>query len=235
MLGDMSTLGGRIAQALQKKNGGNQSELARYVGVTPQAVQQWISGETSPRGKRLARIADFLGVSPVALQYGEGYAAPDQLPAGAVAEAAGPYRAAVLQVPVLNVEGSMGAGRLAPAHESVVDFMRLSEQWLRRNLVVSSLQALRVVTAYGDSMDPTFTDGDLLLADTGVTEIKIDAVYVIGRGDELFIKRVQRRLDGAVIIKSDNPLYESYVVPPGEADQLRVLARVVWAWNGKKL
>src|SRR5699024_4533772 len=26
MLGDMSTLGGRIAQALQKKNGGNQSE-----------------------------------------------------------------------------------------------------------------------------------------------------------------------------------------------------------------
>ena len=40
----------RISDLLQAKNGGNQSELARYVGVSPQAVQQWISGETSPRG-----------------------------------------------------------------------------------------------------------------------------------------------------------------------------------------
>lgn len=67
----MSTLGERIAKKLQIKNGGNQSELARYVGVSSQAVQQWISGDTQPRDKRLEKIAEFLGTTAVALKYGE--------------------------------------------------------------------------------------------------------------------------------------------------------------------
>ena len=60
----------RISDLLLAKNGGNQSELARYVGVSPQAVQQWISGETSPRGKNLTKLAEFLGVTPARIQYG---------------------------------------------------------------------------------------------------------------------------------------------------------------------
>ena len=50
---------------------GNQSELARFCGLSPQAVQKWISGETAPRGKNLIKAAEFLGVSPIELQFGE--------------------------------------------------------------------------------------------------------------------------------------------------------------------
>lgn len=53
-------IGQRISSLLQDKNGGNQSELARYVGVTPQAVQQWVAGETSPRGNNFRKVAEFL-------------------------------------------------------------------------------------------------------------------------------------------------------------------------------
>ena len=63
-------IGERIEKLLQAKNGGNQSELARFVGVTPQAVQQWISGDTAPKGKNLEKVADFLCVSRAFLSYG---------------------------------------------------------------------------------------------------------------------------------------------------------------------
>jgi SOS-response transcriptional repressor LexA len=69
-LGKMD-LAERLAALLEEKNGGNQSELARVVDVTPQAVQQWMSGKTAPRGRNLAKVAEFLGVTPAFLQYGE--------------------------------------------------------------------------------------------------------------------------------------------------------------------
>jgi SOS-response transcriptional repressor LexA len=61
----------RIAELLSAKNGGNQSELARYAGVSPQAVQQWLAGETSPRGKNLAKVAGFFEISVKDLTYGD--------------------------------------------------------------------------------------------------------------------------------------------------------------------
>lgn len=40
-----------------------QTSLAEVMGVTPQAVQQWVSGQTAPRGKRLEQLAKILDVS----------------------------------------------------------------------------------------------------------------------------------------------------------------------------
>ncbi len=48
----------------------NQSQLAELVGVSPQAVQQWESGATQPRGKRLNKIADVLKLPPALMHFG---------------------------------------------------------------------------------------------------------------------------------------------------------------------
>lgn len=40
----------------------NQTELARFVGVTPQAVQQWVAGVTQPSPARIEKVAQFFGV-----------------------------------------------------------------------------------------------------------------------------------------------------------------------------
>ena len=48
----------------------SQSELARKVGVTPQAVQKWEKAKTVPRGYTLQKLADVLGVSPAYIQFG---------------------------------------------------------------------------------------------------------------------------------------------------------------------
>ena len=52
----------KIKQAMDRI-GMNQTELAVKVNVTPQAVQQWISGKTMPKGKRLLLLSKVLGVS----------------------------------------------------------------------------------------------------------------------------------------------------------------------------
>lgn len=51
----------RRLQLIQDQTGWNLSEIARRVAVTPQAVQQWAKGETTPRGERLKRLAAVTG------------------------------------------------------------------------------------------------------------------------------------------------------------------------------
>jgi SOS-response transcriptional repressor LexA len=60
----------RLTTLLHAKNGGNQSEMARHIGVSPQAVQKWLAGLAEPRGRNLEMAADYLGVTPAALKFG---------------------------------------------------------------------------------------------------------------------------------------------------------------------
>lgn len=92
-----------------------------------------------------------------------------------------------------DVAGSMGLGKLVNQFPDVIDTMRVSKEWLSRNVIYSSLDNLALITGLGDSMQGTFSDGDVLLVDRGVTEVKLDAVYVLSLHDELYIKRLQRR------------------------------------------
>jgi phage repressor protein C with HTH and peptisase S24 domain len=72
--------------------------------------------------------------------------------------------------------------------------------------------------------------------DRGVNEISMDGVFVLSRNGELFIKRVQRRMrDGAIIIKSDNALFEPETIENAERERLEILGRVLWVWRGAKL
>lgn len=84
-------------------------------------------------------------------------------------------------------------------------------------------------------MEPTFSDGSILLVDRGITAIKTDGVYVLAKNDAIFVKRVQRNFDGSLAIKSDNPNYDNLKLSAKEQNDLSVLGRVLTAWNPKKL
>ncbi len=57
------TLGRRI-KALMDARGFDQSQVARRLGIEPQSVQQWIRGQTAPRGYRIQALAALLDVEP---------------------------------------------------------------------------------------------------------------------------------------------------------------------------
>lgn len=59
----------RLAEA-RMNVGLNQTELAKRLGVSAQSVQQWESGNTAPRSKRMQSLAWTLGVSQEWLAFG---------------------------------------------------------------------------------------------------------------------------------------------------------------------
>lgn len=141
----------------------------------------------------------------------------------------------VVHVPLLANAGSMGPGTDIQHDDILVGQIALSEQWVSRRLQPTHLNALRFIHAYGDSMSPTFEDGDILLVDTGIRDPKIiDGVYVMAANDRVYIKRVRQRMDGVVEISSDNATVKTVDVLNGD-HRIDILGRVVWCWNGRKL
>jgi len=47
-------------------------ELSRALGVSEQAIAQWLSGETQPTGKNAAQLEDLLGIPMRAWQEASG-------------------------------------------------------------------------------------------------------------------------------------------------------------------
>lgn len=138
-------------------------------------------------------------------------------------------------VPVLNIIASAGPGAVMPWGEEVIHHMRLSKHWLRNNTRATSFDRLAIITAKGDSMVPTFDDGSVLLVDTAITNMKIEGIYTIARGDDLYIKRVQRNLDGSYDVISDNKAYSQQRIEDPHKEGFMVLGRVMVAWNPRKL
>lgn len=228
---------------------GGQSELARRVSkilgreVKPQVIQ-YLANAEAEKPARSSRytwaIAQAANVNESWLARGIGAANANDPPAARETPSLyvvspAEHDSAALLLPKFNAVGSAGRGRFPPDYDEVVDTLTISGPWARKNLAFTSVDKLAVLTAYGDSMEPTFSGGDPLLVDTGVREIKIDAVYVLLRDDELFVKRVQRQLDGRLKIISDNKNYESQVLSNGERGSFDVLGRVIYCWKGKRL
>lgn len=140
-----------------------------------------------------------------------------------------------ISVRLLANSGSMGAGCDTLPDDVLVGQISLSPEWVRGRIRPSSVDALRFIHAYGDSMCPTFADGDVLLVDTGAKDpSRADGVYVLSTPARVFIKRVTSRFDGGFDVSSDNPAVKVISSLNGE-HAVNVLGRVVWVWNGKRL
>ena len=81
-------------------------------------------------------------------------------------------------------------------------------------------------------MSPTIRNGDAVLVDSGVTSVEADAIYFFQLAGQLYIKRIQRTLDGLAII-SDNAQYREIQVPYSRQGELLILAQVIYWWNGR--
>lgn len=206
----------RLDRLLQAKNGGNQSEMARYVGVTPQAVQKWIAGVTEPRGKNLEMAADFLGVSQVFLRFGLHSAA--DVASGATDSAPAEYPAGLRPVTVSNdgdenpdlvkvkkVKIRVQAGLTGFQVETdkrdggLTDVPR---RWVEKNGFAA--ERLYSIEVHGESMEPSLYDGDTVVVNTADTKPVDGSVYVFNYEGEVVVKRLEK--EGPMwYLASDNP------------------------------
>lgn len=94
-----------------------------------------------------------------------------------------------------------------------------------------------LVTLYADgfSMAPYINDGDAILIDRGQTQVIDNEIYAIDYGGELRLKRLQKRYDGGVLIKSDSPDQARYPIESlsgDEANHIKILGRFIWRGGG---
>lgn len=229
------------------------AEIAGVCSVSRPTVSNWFNNpeKVATISRKHAELLNEhfrLGVSPAWLAEGEGKRVklliPPPInpswesPASPTPHSVTPSPipgAPAIRVPLLANAGSMGPGTEVQHDDVLVGHIALSEQWVQRRIQPTSQAALRFIHAYGDSMHPTFEDGDVLLVDTGMRDPKaIDGVYVMAANNRVYIKRVRQRMDGVVEISSDNSTVKTVDVLNGNSS-IDVLGRVVWCWNGRKL
>lgn len=218
--------------------------LAELSGVPQPTISRILNGQHGdPRTKTLERLASALNVSLRQLR--EPDLSDINVEVGATDGHQKRFFAGIktfdrmssdnkIQIPKLAAAPSMGSGEpLTYDGDQIIDFLPVSKIWLERN-VKAKPNNLRVITGAGDSMHPTFSDGDMLLVDISKTRTDIDGVYVLSAHDRLFIKRVRQRMDGHFEVSSDNPTVKTVDILNGD-HEIQVHGRVVWAWNGKTL
>ena len=131
-------------------------------------------------------------------------------------------------VPRIGTRADAGPGALVQIADGDVSYFGFHSAWLRAQGVEPS--SVRLLDIHGDSMLPTFKDGDTVLVDTGIDRIVDSRIYAVVFSGLLIVKRVILKRDGSVILRSDNrDIYEDELVPSGEVAELHVAGRVFWA------
>jgi len=84
-----------------------------------------------------------------------------------------------------------------------------------------------IIYAKGDSMAPTINDKDKLLVEEWENkQISDNKIYVFCYKTEVFVKRLSKNLD-EIIIKSDNPDYNTRVIKGENINDIRIIGEIV--------
>lgn len=225
-------IGERLAAEMERL-GLSEGELGRRSGVNQPTIHRIITGDSkNPRQDNVEKIAKALGLTSDWLwRGGDREKGSNVISANFAAKAKGD-----IDIPQYDVVGSMGPGKVAPSdYIETIKKITVRTEYLREQGVnFSRAENLAVVTGFGESMEKTFTSGDPLIIDKGVNEVIVDGVYLFSLDGVLYIKRLQR-LPKMIRMISDNDAFPPYDIKGAELESLIVHARVLLAWNARKL
>lgn len=218
----MTTLADRMKLALSNAHI-SQSDLARRIGISPASVNNWVTGATkSLKAETASKAAASLNVSTQWLISGVGEMTGNQQQ--------DPRNRDYVALRKFDVAASCGPGAFEdPA--SQIEELVVSREWFAENISPVRTSGYDLITARGDSMEPTFANGDMLVIDTLDKDMKArDGCYVFFYDGFLYAKRVQITPNGFLII-SDNSLYKSFEIPFTTTLVLAVFGRIVKSLN----
>lgn len=205
--------------------GRSRNAFAKMYGIGESTFRSYFEG-SMPSLDKAAIIAEGAEVSLVWLATGNGPMRPKGVVPQPMLNDQPRFAADLAMIPHLNIQASAGAGMLNH-HEDTVGFLAFQASWLSRKGI--NPQNARVLTAHGDSMEPTIRDGDVLLVDTSIDAVINHGIYVLVFAGMLLVKRLSKKLDGSVIIRSDNrETYDDEIVPVENLTDLIIAGRVMW-------
>ena len=180
-------IGKRIAM-LRRERGYNQDTLAEMANLNRVTLARYETGVIEPGAMALSRIADALGVSS-----DEILCRTEKLP---------PFIPIVRDaVPVI---GEIACGTPITAEQNIDEYAPLPD----------GVRADFALRCRGDSMSPTFRDGDLVLI-RQQPEVSNGQIAAVGINGEATLKHFYRSATGVTCV-SDNPDFAPMFFPAGE-------------------
>ncbi len=190
-------------------------ELGRK--VSPQQISSWERGDYFPSHRNLSAISEILGVAPVAHSLVQSLRS-----VGIGGDTTGNLAHEFSMV--VKKKGAISAGPgLTPTDQ--VDFqLAFRNDWLEKYGGVNQLVALEVE---GDSMAPELKEKDVVLINKNIKEVSLGGgLYAIKWKGNILVKRLQvNPQTGTVLIKSDNPSYETLET---NLDDIEIEGKIIW-------
>ena len=186
------------------------TEIAKKMGLVPQAVQQWTHGKCMPRGERLYMLAQILEVEPN-IFFQEKSLNSDQI--------ATQYESTDKRY--LYIENFLFSNKPAP-----IKMLAVERHSLGNILGQSESADLRVIAVTDDSMSPTLKNGDAVIMNIKINEMDGDGLYCFTLKNSFYIKRLQRVPEGILVI-SDNKMYQNFVVAEDSPDKIQINGKIM--------
>lgn len=205
----------RIGRAISRI--GSKKKACLLCSVSFDQLQRYIKGQSRvPLG--------FIHRLSVASGYSVDYLATGN--SGGIAEPNAIYNVdEFVAVPVYNVQGAMGTGSVL-YDELVTGSLKFRREWIQSKGWEAG--KLAVIEGRGVSMQGVIDDRSPVLVDMRVTSIQGEYIYVALFNDMLIIKYMQTGPDGSIYINSENKAFQQIVVPPQDAQGLKIIGRAVW-------
>lgn len=214
----------------------SRSEFATLLGVHENTLGGYERGSRQPDWDFLVKLTEKAGVNLNWLVTGGN--TPDAPKEPSLRFMVQPVAADEANLPdgwssvrVFDIEAAAGSGRINPEHEIDASLsLAVEERWLYSRFRINS-KRLAGVYVKGDSMSPSFREGDIVLVDIGSDRIVGEGVYVLVSEQGMMLKRVSLMAAGGVVLRSDNPSYGDQTIPNDHVGYLRVYGRVVAAFS----
>ena len=217
----MKTFAQKIDELLKEK-GINTIQLADILGVSQSLVSQWLLGQKQAK-RSLAQLAKFSGY-PIEYFLNNNIETPSQI-ANSIKDDKNDE--ATIYVPFFK-DGVVSAGFGAENGDlGDPDMLPFKPEDLRIMFNVSPKARIGIIPCFGNSMEPTIMESDLVVFCHDGQEAIEGAIYVCRYDNELLVKRFKKR--PYLALMSDNKDYEPIEI--AEDLNIEILGRVVGSYS----
>lgn len=128
-----------------------------------------------------------------------------------------------------DVRAAMGGGQSAHDFPEMLKDIRVSPSHLRElGVEFEEHYHLKMVTGWGQSMEPTIKHRDPLIVNINIREFVGDGIYLFYWDDHIYIKRLQVADEDHFEMISDNTRHKDRLI---RRDMTYIQARVLLVWN----
>lgn len=218
----------------------SQSEFARQLNIAQRTLSGYENGSRPPSAALLSELAQKYSVNINWLLTGVGvaYQTQKETPQSSTTPNPQPPLAStqgnkqsphcscdvdLLFVPRIKAQLSAGNGSLV-TDDNIAGHYSFKSDWLHTK---GQPKHMVILFVSGTSMQPEIYDNDMVMIDQSQTSIISGKTYAVGVDDAILVKYVDVA-PGEIILRSKNQEFPPIHIERKNADQVKILGRVVW-------